>query len=59
MNGINGIALSILTTGELALESKVLKKSCLRVGGVREAGRGEWGGGEALESSSLPPHLCP
>lgn len=55
--GINGIALSILTTGELALESQVLKKSC-RGRGVREAGRGELGG-EALESSSSPHIFAP
>ena len=50
MNGINGIALSILTTGELALESRVLKKSCRGVGGAGV-------GSEGVRPLRAPP--CP
>lgn len=58
MNGINGIALSILTTGELALESQVLKKFC-RGRGVREAGRGEWRGVRPLRAPPCPHIFAP
>lgn len=53
MNGINGIALSILTTGELAMESQVLKKSYCCVGGCGRRVEGS----EGVRPLRAPP--CP